>query len=265
MLKDAMETARRCQLVAGYDCLGAIDGHWHRTGYGCGVLNEFGELKPGGAVDDILSWNGESVLLVSDQRVRNLNAGARFQRDLFLSWFGAAPLSGGELTWSMRPAAGGPALCSGHRPAATVAPGTIGQVGSVEFEVPAMERPIKAVLEVTLTSQARPVENRWDYWVFPTFKPIVPQGVRVVQAWTPRRSGRSPKASVSCCWATNRFAAGPRVSRWVWPGDPRATSPRSLLGMRSWTTFRTTAGATGSSPPCSTAVRPCSSTRCPKR
>ena len=182
MLKDAMETARRCQLLAGYDCLGGTDGHWHRTGYGCGVLNEFGELKPGRTVEDILSYNGESVLLVSDQRARNLESGTRFQRDLFLSWFGAAPLLGGELAWSMRPAAGGPALCTGSQPVPTVAPGTIRQVGAVEFELPALDRPLKTVLQVTLTSQAQPVKNRWDYWIFPNARPIVPQGVRVVQA-----------------------------------------------------------------------------------
>ena len=99
MLKDAMETARHCRLLAGYDCLGANDLHWHRTGYGCGVLNEFDEMKPGRSVEDILSYNGESVLLVSRQRQRNLQAGDAFQQELSLSWFGQSALREATVRW----------------------------------------------------------------------------------------------------------------------------------------------------------------------
>ena len=44
--------------------LGAIDYHWHRYGYPCGIMNEFYELKPGETVDGVFSYNGRSVLLL---------------------------------------------------------------------------------------------------------------------------------------------------------------------------------------------------------
>jgi hypothetical protein len=61
--KQMVEMARKVKYVAGYDLLGAFDQNWHRTGYPCGIMNEFLELKPGEGAGDVLKYNGESVLL----------------------------------------------------------------------------------------------------------------------------------------------------------------------------------------------------------
>jgi hypothetical protein len=41
------ENLRKCDVLDGYDLLGGWDGHWHNSGYGCGLFNEFFEFKPG--------------------------------------------------------------------------------------------------------------------------------------------------------------------------------------------------------------------------
>jgi hypothetical protein len=181
ILKDAMETARQCRLLAGYDCLGANDNHWHRTGYGCGVLNEFDELKPGRSVADILSYNGESVLLVSQQRQRNLRAGESLRRELSLSWFGEGTLRAAGLRWSLRTADG--ALLAGRRePVGPIPAGTVATIASIAAVLPRLDRPLKATLEVELTAPRTRLANRWDYWVFPPVAPTAAPGVVVVGA-----------------------------------------------------------------------------------
>ena len=69
--KDMLETTRKIHGLVGYDLLGAVDMHWHRTGYEVGIMNEFFEMKPGQTIADVLSYNGESVLLMDDQRQRD--------------------------------------------------------------------------------------------------------------------------------------------------------------------------------------------------
>ena len=43
--KQVCEKARRSRYIAGYDMLGASDSHWHTSGYGCGLINEFDHYK----------------------------------------------------------------------------------------------------------------------------------------------------------------------------------------------------------------------------
>lgn len=179
ILKDVMETARHCRFLAGYDCLGANDTHWCRMGYGCGVLNEFDEMKPGRSVDDILSYNGESVLLVSKQRERNLQAGAAFQRELSLSWFGDGTLRAAELRWTLRDTNGN--VLGEHRvPVADIQPGTVSPIASISATMPNAEQPLKATLEVELTAPNVRVRNQWEYWIFPPAPPMTPSEVAVV-------------------------------------------------------------------------------------
>ena len=44
------------------------------SGYPCGVLNEFYELKPGETASDLLAYNGESILLCEWERTRNVTS-----------------------------------------------------------------------------------------------------------------------------------------------------------------------------------------------
>lgn len=179
ILKDAMETVRHCRLLAGYDCLGANDSHWIRMGYGCGVLNEFDEMKPGRSVEDILSYNGESVLLVNKQRERNLQAGSMFERELSLSWFGEGTLHAAELHWTLRDT-GGNVLCEHRSPVADIEPGTVTPITPIAAALPKIEQPAKATLEAQLTAPNVSIRNRWDYWIFPPASPTPASNVAVV-------------------------------------------------------------------------------------
>jgi beta-galactosidase len=181
MFKDAMETARHCRLLAGYDCLGANDSHWHRTGYECGLMNEFDELKPGGSPADLLSYNGESVLLVSRQKERNLKGGDAFERGLSLSWFGEGALRDAVIQWRLR-AAEGTVLANGREPVAAVEPGKVLQIASLKALLPKISRPLKAVLEAELTAPKVRLANHWEYWVFPAGSTAASPEVLVVRS-----------------------------------------------------------------------------------
>jgi hypothetical protein len=80
-IKFSMEKSRRFNKISGYDFLGAIDCHWHRTGYAVGILNEFLELKVGFHAEDIRHYNGENVILCDAAHSRNLSP-CHFQQRL---------------------------------------------------------------------------------------------------------------------------------------------------------------------------------------
>ena len=164
--KDVVETARKTHRVAGYDMLGANDNHWHRTGYGCGLMNEFDELKPGDSVDDVLAYNGPSVLLLDEQRKRNLRAGQPFNVDLLVSWFGNEILKDATAEWYLQ-SDDGFVFCCGEQAVKPVEPGHIKKIMRVAFKVPDIEQPIKTQLHVRLSSPHCELSNRWSYWIFP--------------------------------------------------------------------------------------------------
>ncbi|MCK4629335.1 MAG: hypothetical protein KAT56_10045, partial [Sedimentisphaerales bacterium] len=164
--KDVVETARKTHRVAGYDMLGANDNHWHRTGYGCGLMNEFDELKPGDSVDDVLAYNGPSVLLLDEQRKRNLRAGQPFNVDLLVSWFGNEILKDATAEWYLQ-SDDGFVFCCGEQAVKPVEPGHIKKIMRVAFKVPDIEQPIKTQLHVRLSSPHYELSNRWSYWIFP--------------------------------------------------------------------------------------------------
>jgi len=61
--KYCVEKTRKCNELAGYEFLGMTDMHF-TPHYTTGILDEFGQLKPGDSVEGILRYNNESVLLL---------------------------------------------------------------------------------------------------------------------------------------------------------------------------------------------------------
>lgn len=179
IMKDAMETARLCRRLAGYDCLGANDTHWHRTGYSCGLLNEFDELKPGRTVDDILNWNGESVLLISQKLERCLQAGQHLKRDVFLSWFGEGELRNAKLLCELR-GADKSLIASVEEMVKPIQAGTVEQIASLNLATPALDQPMKATLSAELFTPCGVIRNQWDFWLFPPVRADFTKGVQVV-------------------------------------------------------------------------------------
>lgn len=178
ILKDAMETARLSRCIAGYDLLGVNDSHWHRTGYACGLLNEFDEFKPGCSVDEILAFNNESVLLVGKKRERTLAAGEPLRRDISLSWFGHGTLRGAALRWSLT-AADGSVLAKGEQDVAPIESGALRRIAVVEAATPKLDQPQKVALTVELVHSGCRLHNHWDYWIFPSGESVVPESVQV--------------------------------------------------------------------------------------
>ena len=186
MYKDMLETTRKIRTLAGYSLLGAVDMHWHRTGYEVGMLNEFFELKPGQSVAAIRSSNGESVLLIDDQRQRVLGPGERRELELRVSWFGQQSISNGRLSWSLK-ASDGMLIGSGGWNVNGIQPGSVASMGHVTLSAPKVEEPKKVCLTVTLTDDSGTIANLWDFWIFPP-PPRVPDNRRLVVTKTLDRS-----------------------------------------------------------------------------
>lgn len=175
--KDMMEMTRLCQSLGGYELLGAVDMHWHRTGYDVGIMNEFFELKPGITTADVLSYNGESVLLIDDQRERVLSVGDKVERELKVSWYGSKPLDKGRLAWSLTN--GDTVVESGGWFTGLVQTGSVSSIGQIKFNAPALARPAKLRLKVSLADASGSIANEWEFWVFPP-APETPGSPRVL-------------------------------------------------------------------------------------
>ena len=164
--KETVEMARKVKYVAGYDLLGAFDQNWHRTGYPCGIMNEFLELKPGEGAGDVLKYNGENVLLLDCSNHRNFLAGDRMRFDVLASLFGEAPLVAGRLSWYLADQ-DGRALRRGTWPLQGIRNGVIEKVGTLDCAVPELGEPAKVTLFMELSGGEYEVVNNFDFWVFP--------------------------------------------------------------------------------------------------
>jgi hypothetical protein len=167
IVKYSIEQARRCEYVSGYDLLGAIDCHWHRTGYAVGLLNEFYELKAGLSMEDVLRYNGESVLLADCGTNRNLRVGQRLTIPMFASLYGGNPMERGTLFWQLADDQQR-ILVRGEKEVHNVENGYITGVGTIDIEVPVLITAAKHLkLQARLSGGSYEIINSWDYWVFP--------------------------------------------------------------------------------------------------
>ncbi len=164
MRKLYVERLRMCRPVAGYDYLGSIDCHWHRTGYSTGILNEFHEYKPGESREDILRYNGENIVMLDAGCRRNITCGERVQLNAFVSIYSGGAVTDGVLAWRLE--SDGRVYANGQLPASVLASGNM-RIGQVDFTAPEVERPLHCVLRVTLSANSLHLENRYDFWVFP--------------------------------------------------------------------------------------------------
>lgn len=173
--KQAVETARKTQYIAGYDFLGSYDQNWLISGFPGGILNEFFELKPGESAADVLKYNGESVLLLDTTNHRNFVAGDRFRVDLFASLFGEGPLAEGTLRWWFKDDQG-TIRGSGEWPLRGVPNGMIKKLGTIDTTLPELAEPVKLTLFTELSGGGYNVSNDWNYWVFPKARPVKTDG-----------------------------------------------------------------------------------------
>jgi hypothetical protein len=168
--KYMFEKARKCDTLAGFDNLGGWDSHWHRSGYACGTLNEFFELKYGDTVEALLQCNGESVLLLDLGKQRNFYPGESFRALLQVSLFGGRPLQDGTLTW--RVVAGEEMLLEGVVTGLAAPDGAVTEQGDLTFAWPEVSSARKIRLELELRAEGYGLSNAWDCWLFPKQPPV---------------------------------------------------------------------------------------------
>ena len=183
--KQAVEMTRQCAGVSGYDLLSATDAHWHRSGYPCGVMNEFFELKPGECAEDVLAYNGESVLLLGCATPRNLRSGQDVAFAVSVSLYGPRPIETGTLSWALQDRH--ETLASGTLACGTLENGGLRKLSTLRLTVPEVASARKATLQLRLTSEHCALANRWDLWIFPA-RPSNPKppALRAISTLSPR-------------------------------------------------------------------------------
>ena len=171
VLRYMFETLRRCDRIKGCDLLGGWDQHWHHGGYGCGLLNEFLELKDGRTAESVRRYTGESVVLLDLGLGRSFRGGEDFAAEVSVSLYGGRDLSGGTLQWRLL--ADGSVLLRGSSRLGDAPDGHVTPVGAIEFTWPTVPTSCKTTLEVRVRGAGYDLANAWDLWLFAA--PAVPR------------------------------------------------------------------------------------------
>jgi hypothetical protein len=161
--KQTLENARSCSNLAGYDLLGAIDYHWHRYGYPCGIMNEFYELKPGETVENVLSYNGLSVLLLDKNNKHCYhNTDSLIAKTLF-SCFDTDGISNSQLEMTLVDAQNNKLVERQCIDIENVCCGKLAELGTFEFSFPTLQEAKQYIIKASFGNY----QNRWSVWVFP--------------------------------------------------------------------------------------------------
>lgn len=162
--KHCFETVRRCETFAGYDFLGDIDTHWHTFGYCVGMMNEFYELKAGETVENVLRYNGATVLLADIPACVNYAAGALAEIPVLVSHYGKTiPTAALQI----RISAGNEVLLHKEIQTNEISAGAIRELCRISFHMPQCEKPMCLQLTASLSGADTDCENTWQLYVFP--------------------------------------------------------------------------------------------------
>ncbi|MBI2842195.1 MAG: hypothetical protein HYX78_02220 [Armatimonadetes bacterium] len=202
--KHCVETARLSKYITGYDMLGAWDQHWHRSGYPCGILNEFFEMKPGESEADVRKYNGESVILLDCTQKRNLASGQKCSFDVKSSLYGDAPLSKGTFTWHLSDDHGR-IYDRGSITLREVRNGEIVNLGAIKFTAPNLSKPAKLTIHARLSGGEYEIVNDWNFWAFP--KSASPEVSAAADSATLSKYGECYKGLVKFTAASDRELA----------------------------------------------------------
>lgn len=162
--KHCFETVRRCKTFSGYDFLGDIDTHWHTFGYCVGMMNEFYELKPGETVENILRYNGETVLLADLPSCVNVKMGQMVEIPLFVSHYGEN-LS--KPTLNIRVSGNGKVIVRKRILTSEIGCGDCKELYRLKFRIPSYVKPTTLRLDVSLSGGNTDCENTWNLYAFP--------------------------------------------------------------------------------------------------
>lgn len=174
--KHCFETMRRCETFAGYDFLGDIDTHWHTFGYCVGMMNEFYELKPGETKQNVLRYNGETVLLADLPQCVNFTSGETLDIPLHVSHYGKTIP---QALLQMRVNGDSSVLYRKEARTGEIVRGALTELYRIRFRMPKVEKPMKLTLSVSLCGGNTDCDNCWDLYVFPKVKPITERALRI--------------------------------------------------------------------------------------
>ncbi len=211
-LKDAYEAARRSPTLDGYnywlmtDLPGGVEGDPPCLG----LLNMFYEPEKFPDPEPFSRFNRETVLLISAASSdRALEAGKTKQIGIIVSHYGAAPIAGGKLSWSLRRASH--VVASGTIDHIDVAVGKVKEVAKVALAPGSEGGAAKLTLDVRLDAPSCTQANSWDFWVFPATKPG-PARTGVANLIGEAAIGARYGAQASTLSGTTRLAVADRVS-----------------------------------------------------
>lgn len=165
MRKHCLENARKCSTIAGYDLLSATDHHWHRTGYPCGVMNEFYELKPGEAEKDVLRYNGASVVLTELANRRSFVYDETVPVPVLISHYGREAMVDASVEWVLKNQYD--VYQFGKSAIKQIKRGKLSDLGTITIKIPRLEQPCKLELHIRVSDHQQEVDNSWSIWAFP--------------------------------------------------------------------------------------------------
>ncbi len=181
--KHNVETARKCRRLAGFDYLGVIDYHWHRTGYPCGILNEFYEEKPHETASEVLLWNSPTVLLWDHHNRFTYDAGETVSCAMLVSRYESGSLARGTLSWELL-SSSGRLEASGELVSEEIPEGSVAQAAVFSVTLPRCTG--AHTLSVVLESCGVTLRNHWKLWSFAAAEnEPIPENVRAVPELTP--------------------------------------------------------------------------------
>ncbi len=157
-------------------------------------------------------WHGDTMLLLERDTARSLEAGARASLEVGIAHHGRDPLPASKLEWTFGDQ-------SGALDVPELEIGALASAGTVTITAPAVERPTPVVLSLSLTGGAKPVVNRWTFWIVPVL-PRADGDVEVVTALDADRVARLEKGArvlLSCADQPFSFV---RKKQWLLTGSP---------------------------------------------
>ncbi len=208
--KMAVECLRKTAVISGYhlwmghDTASAVEGIW----------DDFGDPKNVSAAE-CRQYNGDTVLLMRQDfrglaawvvpsdgmpesnphdicrewQGRNLWEGETLKADILTSHYGARPLRGAELRWTLTAEPSGRPLAAGMAKNLRAPAGTTTRLAGLRLRIPRLRRAVKMALRVELRAHETSAVNQWDFWGFPRAASALKDGGRGVYGYG--KTGRS--------------------------------------------------------------------------
>lgn len=168
--KHCFESARRANVISGYDFLGDINHHWHTFGYCVGMMNEFYELKPGETVRNVRRYNSAAVLLCDLPYNVNFECGEKLELPILISNY-KKDIKKGWLRISVK--CGEAVYLNKQVSVSEIANGELKEIYKLKFTVPKFEKPAALTLSVSFSDGEFEAENEWELYAFPKYSTAI--------------------------------------------------------------------------------------------